>query len=199
MKTFKSLLQELDTTLRNYNIVEYNKLQPPLPDKEIDKSLKDLGIIDENVKALFQWKNGEKEDSYCQMMECGGLLSLQEIKEDKESYLSDCYASSFIPIISEGEQKILFNNKSGSHYGKLYLYSVPCLYIDYPISYYDSLETMVTTIIEAYKKNAYAYNLESNWLDIDHEKFREIAKKNNKKSTYWKKHNPLAEEEWYEI
>ncbi|MDE3145179.1 MAG: hypothetical protein KGL19_13560 [Bacteroidota bacterium] len=199
MNSFKLLLQELDTTLRTYNIVEYHKLQPPLPDKEIEKKLNDLGIIDENVKALFQWKNGEKEDSYCQIMECGGLLSLQEIKEDKKSYLSDCYAPTFIPIVSEGEQKILFNNKQGSHYGKLYFYSVPCLYINHPISYYDSLESMLRTTIEAYKNKAYKYDVKNNWLDIDRDLFDLIAKKINIKSAYWKKHNPLQEEEWYEI
>ena len=71
MQTFKTLLKELDATLRKYNIHEYEKLQPSLSDIEIDEYLEEIGIADENIKSLFQWKNGEREDSYCQMMEYG--------------------------------------------------------------------------------------------------------------------------------
>ena len=198
MQTFKSLLEELDATLKKYNMQEYEKLQSPLPTKEIDEYLKEIGINDEKVKALFQWKNGEKEDSYCQMMEYGGLQSLELIKE--RVMTNKTYDPSLIEIISDnGEESILFNNKIGSHYGKLYMYSVGQLYIGHPISYFDSLETMVKTIIEAYKTEAFKYDAENEWLNISFEKFASIAQKINKKSVYWKKHNRLKWEEWYEI
>ena len=71
----KLLLEELDSTLRKYNKIEYEKLLPPLPDNEIDNYFDELGVNDENVKALYQWKNGEKEDSYCRMMIFGGFVS----------------------------------------------------------------------------------------------------------------------------
>lgn len=35
MKTFKALLEELDATLRMYNLHEYEKLQTPLSHNEI--------------------------------------------------------------------------------------------------------------------------------------------------------------------
>ena len=54
MKTFKSLLAELDAVLRKYNPIEYKKLQPPLSDEEIEKKLSELGINNPNVKAFFQ-------------------------------------------------------------------------------------------------------------------------------------------------
>jgi hypothetical protein len=198
MQTFKLLLEELDTALRKYNMPGYEKLQPPLPDKEIDEYLRELDINDDNLKALFQWKNGEKEDSYCQMMEYGGLQSLELIKE---SALTDKpYDPLLIEIISDnGEESILFNKKKGPHYGKLYMYSVGQLYIGHPISYFDSLETMVKTIIEAYKTETFKYDQENKWLDINFATFATIAKKINKKSAYWKKHNRLKWEEWYAI
>ncbi|MBG9377712.1 hypothetical protein I5907_15830 [Panacibacter sp. DH6] len=197
-QTFKSLLEELDGTLKNYNMQDYEKLQSPLPDKEIDEYLRELKINDENLKALFRWKNGEKENSYCQMMEYGGLQSLKSIKESQSSF--KLYDPLLIEIITDnGEESILFNNKPGTHYGKLYMYSVPQLYIEQPISYFDSLEAMVKTIIEGYKEKAFKRKTQKKRLHIDYDKFAAIAKKINKKSAYWKKHNPLKPEEWYEI
>lgn len=198
MATIKSLLQEFGDTLRRYNPFEYEKLQPPLTDKEIDKSLIEIGISDENIKALFQWKNGEKEDSYCQMLSFGGLQSLEAIKQVRST--DRPYDSRLVEIISDnGEESLLFNTNPGPHYGKFYMYSVHRLYIDYPISYFDSLEAMLKTVIESYKKKAYLYDTQKNRLKILNDKFVSIAKKNNKNSAFWTNHNLLREEEWYEI
>ena len=198
MQTIKSLLDELDTVLKQYNMPEYKKLQPPLPDSNIDKFLQEIGIHDENIKALFQWKNGEKEDSYCQMMVYGGLQSLKAVKESLSRF--KLYDPLLIEIISDnGEESILFNNNPGPHYGQLYMYSIPQLYIEYPISYFDSLNTMIKTTIESYKAKAFEKTNSSNRLQFNFEKLTRIAKKYNKKSAYWKKHNPLQSEEWYAI
>ncbi len=198
MTETKLLLKELDSVLRKYNMSEYLKLQPPLSDEEIDKYFEEFGIADEDLKALFQWKNGEQVESYCQLMDNGGIQSLQEIK----NYLSfdKPYDSDLLEIISDnGEEALLFNKRKGPHYGKLYFYSVPCLYIEHPISYFDSINAMLQTTIEAYKEGVYQYDSEERWLNIDLKKFAVIAKKINPNSRYWIKHNPLLNEEWYEI
>lgn len=198
MTDTRLLLKELDATLRNYNHIEYQKLQPPLPDEEIDNYFDKFGVIDKGLKALYQWKNGEKEDSYCQMMMYGGMQSLEAIEK---SFLFDIpYDSFLLEIISDnGEERLLFNKKQGKHYGKLYMYSVPSLYIDFPISYFDSLDAMLRTTIEAYKNEAYIYDNERQWLNKDYHKYEAIAKSFNKNSAYWTNHNPLKQEEWYEI
>lgn len=198
MTETKLLLAELDAVLQQYNMTEYLKLQPPLPDEEIDKYFEDFGIVDEDLKALYQWKNGEYVDSYSKLMDNGGIQSLQEIK----NYLSfdKPYDSDLLEIISDnGEEALLFNKKKGPHYGKLYFYSVPCLYIEHPISYFDSIKAMLQTTIKAYKEGIYQYDNEDKWLNIDLKKFAVIAKKINRGSMYWTKHNPLREEDWYEI
>lgn len=197
MVTFESLLQEFEETLRKYNPLEYEKLQPPLRDKEIEESLVELGISDENIKGLFQWKNGEKEDSYCQMMIFGGLQSLEVIKKFRSDIV---YDSRLVEIISDnGEESLLFNTNAGTHYGKLYLYSVPSLHIQYPISCFDSLEAMLKTVIEAYKKEAFLYDKQRNFLNINYDRFVLIAREYNKNSKYWTGYNLVKKEEWYEI
>ena len=39
MNNFKTLLEQFDAALRKYNPVNYTKLQPPLPKKEINRYL----------------------------------------------------------------------------------------------------------------------------------------------------------------
>jgi hypothetical protein len=198
MEPFKMLLDKLDAALREYNPIAYENLRPPFPDAVIDKNLGELGISDENVKALFQWKGGMKYENGCRMMLFGGLLTFDSIKESIE--FNEYYDPLLIPLISDnGEEMLLFNSKPGSHYGKLYFYSVPELYIEHPVSYYDSLNTMVQTTIKAYSKKAYEYNTDRNRLDIEGHKFDEIAKNYNKNCVYWTTYNPLKWEEWYEI
>lgn len=194
---FESLLEELDKTLRQYNLIEYNKLQLPLSTQKIDKYLETLEVSDVNLKALYQWKNGEEEESNCQMTDVGGFQSLESVTKDLAN--SKQYDSSFIEIFSDNrENSLLFNRKSGPHYGKLYFYSIG-LYMEYPISYYDSLGSMVITIIKSYRNKAFVYDTDNKWLDIDFKKFKTIAKTINTNSVFWKKHNPLKPKEWYEI
>jgi len=198
METFKSLLQELDATLRQYNMPAYENLLPPLPDTEIDKNLQELGIDDEDLKALFQWKSGMGDENGPLMMNFGGLITFGSIKESID--FNEYFDPLLIPLISDnGEEMLLFNSKPGPHYGKLYLFSIAMLLIEHPMGYYDSLTAMVKTTIQAYKENIYKYEKGSNMVDIDFDKFFTIAKINNPNSIYWTEPDPHNEEEWYEI
>lgn len=196
----KKLIEKLDIVLRNKIPAEYTKLKPPLANQEIEEWMEILEVKDDNFKAMYQWKNGEEEDSFCQMTERGSLISLNEIKETLDHYLNGVTNPSLIPLISEGSEILLFNNKKSSkHYGKLYLYSVGLLYIDYPITCYDSIEAMLKTVIESYETGVFSYDNENSFLDVDFKKFRIIAKRYNPESKYWQPHDPLQHEEWYEI
>jgi hypothetical protein len=194
METFKSLLQELDATLRQFNMPAYENLLPPLPDEEIDRNLKELGIEDEDVKALFQWKSGMRDEDGPLMMEFGGLITFDSIKSSIA--FNKYYDPLLKPLISDnGEEMLLFNTKRGPHYGKLYLYSVLPLYIDYLVSYYDSLTAMVNTIIDGYKDEALVYDEERDWLDEDSRKFDKIAKNYNKNCVFWTDHDEVKPNE----
>jgi len=198
MDTIKLLLQELGDTLRQYNPAAYENLMPPFTNEEIDTNLKKIGIEDENVKKMFQWKSGIKNEHNYRMMQFGGLLTFNSIKESIS--LNDYFDHSLIPLISDDEgEMLLFNKNSGPHYGKLYLFSVGSLYINHPISYYDSLYSMMRTVIDAYKKNAYEYDKENDWLDINDYQLAEIAKNYNPNSAYWTDHNVLKWQEWYAV
>ena len=188
MNSFKLLLEKLDATLRRYNFDNYKKLQPPLPESEINSYLKSLGIKDENFKLLFSWKNGfdfrTEGKTRTQMFDRGALLTLEYILECKNDDKED-WEKTYIPLISTNDGDcLLFNNKKGKDYGKLHLYSVSALFIDNPASFYDSIYTMMA--IKAYERKILVYSSNDNWLYEDFEEFHRLAKKYNKLSDFWK-------------
>lgn len=195
---FNNLLIEFDNILKQYNPVEYKKLLDPLSPNEVEIRLVQLGIEDIDFRSFYNWKNGERKDTFCEMMEYGGPLSLTTIKETiSESYYP--YNRSLIPFISEGEEMLLFNIQKGRNYGKIYLFSPPQLYIDFPISYYDSIFSMIKTTIIAYQKKIYKYDFIKNRFQCNYYELHEQIKKMNPNSVFWSDHDPLHPEEWYEI
>ena len=197
MNSFESLILEFDATLQQYNMATYQNLLPPLSDEEMDKNLKELGINDENVKSLFQWKSGMRDSKLSQMMDYGSLLKFDDIKYLVSS--NKYYDKHLVPLISEnGEEIILFNTNPGPHYGKLYLFSVAQLYIDYPVSIYCSLPSMLETTVELYRTGGYQYDSKDNWLTIDFDKYNTVAQKLNTGCVYWTEHDEVIPD-WYEI
>lgn len=66
------------------------------------------------------------------------------------------------------------------------LYSVSLLFIEDPITYYDSIYSLVAITIKAYETEALKFNQRDNWLDVNINKFHAIACKLNTESAYWK-------------
>ncbi|ODT52745.1 MAG: hypothetical protein ABS68_07600 [Niastella sp. SCN 39-18] len=58
---------------------------------------------------------------------------------------------------------------------------------------------MIETTIAAYTKKVYAYDFEKNRLRCKYEDLYELIKRMNPNSIYWKDHDPLQEDEWYEV
>jgi|GEM_PF-1933267 len=198
MSSFKDLVNKFDGILRQYNAKAYDSLLPALTDKETDDHLAAYSVDDKDVKCLYQWKAGIGNRDGWNMTEHGGLLTFDFVNRlrAKKFY----YDPLLVPLIGDnGEDILLFNTNRGKHYGKVYLYSVPQLYIEHPVSYFDSLQTMVETFAAAYEQGAYQYDVGEDWLDIDDKKFSEIAAGYNKNSVFWTPHDEVMWKEWYEI
>lgn len=193
MKQLQSLLKEFDDILKKYNPVNYEMLQNPLSKKEITEYLKKIEIDDRNFELLFEWKNGfnlkGSSNKRLQLFDFGAMLPLDSILKSKMED-NDLWNKKFLPLISSGEGSfILFNKKNGKDYGKLHLHSVGFSFLDAldePISYYDSIYTMIMTTMEAYKEGALIYNENENSLDEDVDAFNKLAKKYNTKADFWK-------------
>lgn len=192
MATFNALLETFDASLRKFNLTNYERLYAPLSDVEINDYLEQLNINNENFKLLFTWKNGydpnQKTKVLCQVVDYGTLLSLQSIVRSLDANKSiGRWEDHFIPLITDstGQYLLFNNNKDSSDFGKLHLYSASLLFVEEPVSYYDSIFTFIETTIEAYEVGALKYDAQEDWLNKDVYRIREIAKRINVNSEYW--------------
>jgi hypothetical protein len=193
MSELQELIIQFDSTLKKYNFINYKKLYDPLSSELLSIELNKLNIDDLNFKIMYQWKNGYDPDSNfgesCDIFDFGTLLSLEAINSctANNNSITRLWDNYFIPLITDTTgQYILFNNrKQNRDYGKLFLYSVSILGIN-PISYFDSIFTMINTTIKAYEANILSYDPDENWLNMNVDDFKIIAKKHNPRSDYWK-------------
>ena len=193
MKDIESLLQRLDKTLREYNPTFYGLLYPPLSGDEVVSKLAELGCDDGDLKAWFGWRNGIDPDAdpdvECMIFYFGAMpMSLDAvIGTVRARERTRVWEEHFIPLATDGTGLyLLFNNKAGANYGKIYLYSVSLLFIE-PVSYYDSLAAFIETTILDYEQEALVYDAHENWLDEDSRKHEEIAAGVNVGSDHWKR------------
>lgn len=191
MKTenFESLLIKFEETLKRYNPRNYEKLQPPLPEQQLNYHLDKLHLNYPEMKLLFGWRNGVnlskgvyKSDKIFKM---GTLLSLEDMVLSSEEFPHE--NPHLIPLVRDiAGEGLLINNEAGKDYGRIYLDSVSLLSLDDPYSCYDSIYSLLKTTIEAYETQALKYDYEEDYLDSDTSKFWEIAKELNPQSSYWK-------------
>lgn len=199
MSIIKQLLK-FDKELQLRNNTEYNKLQPPLPKIEVKEYLQQIALDKTDFLDIYSWKNGAQIQDNCRIINYGVFLPIELLVNNELDEDNPYYDRDLITIVDDAEEKLLFNSKRHSlHFGKIYLFSVPLLYIDFPISIYDSLAAMVETDTLAYEMGIYRYDFERKFLHYNYNKYEKIAKEINKESMFWKDHDPLREEDWYEL
>lgn len=83
-----------------------------------------------------------------------------------------------------GEFYLVDTNRSSPTYGFVFFYYRAAVNFETIISKYDSLETLLTSVIECFKTGAYSYNRDQ-ILTPQHLLAREINMRNNPRSAYW--------------
>lgn len=87
---------------------------------------------------------------------------------------------------SGGGDYFLINcDEMSSTYSRIYFYSPTNVNFDGMITYFDSLESLILSVIESYQSEAY-YLDESKSLGTNTKLERKIVKKYNPNSEYWK-------------
>jgi hypothetical protein len=188
----KLLLEKFDLVLQKFNLPNYQRLYTPLPGEIIELKLRELNINGEDFKTFFKWKNGFDPDYdvnvRCQIFNSGAMLSLDTIIEkiniDRASICR--WNNSFIPIIFDSsDEYILYSTEQGKNLAQLYLHSSSLMAAIDPVSCYDSIQSMIETTIEAYENGILQYDQGEDWLNMDVDRYYEIAKKNNPESKFW--------------
>jgi len=194
MQVDKNILNEFDSTMKAYCFPMYERLIQPLEPGEIINIFNTLGLSDPVLLELYKWRNGipNQEDlptNAFRIFPFGVFPPLNDVLQFQELGVSEeCWKKSLISIVASysGDFLLYESSRKSENYGMLFLYSPNLGYVEDVISYYDSVETMLLTIIQCFYEDALNYiNIESG-LNIDWDMYFEISSKLNPKSDYWK-------------
>jgi hypothetical protein len=187
----QGLVGRFDRTLRKYNPGNYSKLQAALPEQEIVAYLRKSALRDEDLQAVFGWKNGF--DPYasvlvsCEIARFGAILSLEASGRLIAATHNQLWPAGYIPFLLSGRgQVLLFNNVTGPGYGKLYFTSGSLARERRPISCYHSVSAWMETTILAYERSALRYDPGRGVLRVDIGRYNDLASAINSDAEFWR-------------
>jgi hypothetical protein len=195
-----SLLQKLGNLYSEFERVKsplVNFLQPGISTDYINKEIKNIGIVlPPEVYQLYSWKNGtnnEKKPLGAKWMFPGGKFA--NIEDSVSAY--HYYAGKdgiwkkqmFMLFMSGGGEMYLIDcNKNAVSYGMILRHSIGAVDTAVLTTVYDSLESLIDTLLACYQEDAFFYAEEFNTmvLQANFEKAVKISRKINPKSDLWK-------------
>lgn len=186
-------LNEINKYLIQSQAYVLDFLLPGIDKDEIKKQVQEVKIkLPDEIYQLYQWRNGIG-DIYAHnfnheaFFEFGIFYSLQsaiDLYQDHgitNKYWDDIY----FPLFTNGGGDFLLVNiaEQSNEYGFIYLYSPAINLSISPVSMYDSISTMLDTILLSYQKGAYFYI--DRELEENSGVLFEIAQELNPQSTFW--------------
>jgi hypothetical protein len=189
-----SLINRLDHCLREKCPYIYSYYQDPLPDLEIDRYMQKMSIVSEDYKKLYQWKNGldfqvsETFPKEFWIHFYGNFLSLKDAWIGwEENTDEEFWKRSQIEIMDNliGEKLFFESDPSSDQYSFIYRFSPSIMPMSEPITIYDSLGSMLETIITIYENDGIKLG-DDGLLETDFDLVSRISAAINVKSKDWK-------------
>lgn len=193
MENLTELLLELENCLASYCKPMYDRMLNPLDNKEIDFYFNKIGLESQIIKSLYLWKNGIPNNgdlftySYG-ICSFGVFPPLDYLVTVYNLAIKDGdWNKSLIPVVvSYAGDFLLFESDANKiDHGQLYLYCPTFGYVYETISYYDSVECMIRTIIKCFLSGGFVYDTESMSLKEDQDIVFAISAEMNPQSHYW--------------
>lgn len=170
-------------------------LKPGISTAQIQKESQKLGLpFSDQLSQMYNWKNGveieEKSLGIYYLFRLGIYYDLEKATclylglNDTDVY----WKKSMFPLFGSGggEFFLIDLDVNSNTYESIILYYPGNPDFEVTIMIYDSLESLIRTIIECYEKKAYSVIEEKfKHLKIDSKLEKEIAMRNNPKSPYW--------------
>jgi len=196
-----NLLKELEKYLIEFNnpVVKYLDSGIPFDPDHFAEMLALLQLdVSEDLNALYSWKPGLKKEivndldfnfrvfnrgthiEYTEALHTYQILVLQE----KEIFENRFFPFILIPGLGLGDPVLIDLSKKSKTFGQIF-YDSPATGITEPTSIFDSLSSMIETIIECYRKGVYTL-LKDGTLDFDSKKILAVSSRINPNSDYWK-------------
>lgn len=191
--TVTETLNEINKYLVQSEAYVLDFLLPGISKDEINTQLENIKIkLPDDVYQLYQWRNGianiyDHNFNHETFFNFGIFYSLQSAIElyKTDSLANKYWDEIFFPLFTNGGGDFLLVNvdEQSKEYGFVYLYSPMINLSTDPISIYDSVSTMLDTILLSYQKRAYFYV--DRELEDNSKLESEIAKSLNPQSLFW--------------
>jgi len=192
-------LEEVFIVLNNYNLPVVKLLQEPLSKTEIEKSVNKIQVkLHEDILNLYQWKNGVDDSwefflSSSWIFPGAGFYSLKRTIEVYHEFAgSDEFWTNSKFMVFEsgaGDMLIMECDVNSNYYGMIYQYNLGATNYEVMITKYDSLTSLLDTIIKCYNEKIYSIDPLKGVNRINYDFYLrevEISKEYNPKSEYWK-------------
>jgi len=195
------LLKELEQCLIEFNnpVLEYLDSGTPFDPNHFANML-DLLQLDacEDLNALYSWKPGLKRElvndlnfnfrvfnrgthiEYTEALHTYQILVLQE----KEIFENRFFPFILMPGVGFEAPILIDLSKNSKTFGRIF-YDSPATGITKPTSIFDSLSSMIETIIACYRTGIYSIS-KKGILNTDTEKILAVSSRINPNSDYWK-------------
>jgi hypothetical protein len=163
-----TVIEKLDAILEflvKLNCPLVNLLQPPLEEDEFEKLMAGMPItLPDEVVSLFKWRNGvdSKSDNFL-----GGTWLFPRavfyefshtVSRYKEGAGRDKFWNPTKFMLFEtggGELYLIECNPDSSNFGTIYKYDLCAIEFDTLIPIYDSIESLLDTVLECYSNGIY--------------------------------------------
>jgi len=187
------VLDQINLYLTQSNAYVLDFFLPGLTREDIYTQTEDAKVIlPEDAYKLYQWRNGianiyAHNFNHQPFFSFGIFYSLQSAIELYKShslvngYWEDCY----FPLFTNGGGDFILLNidEKSREYEMVYLYSPSINLSIEPVSIYDSIKTMLDTILLCYQKKAYFF--EGRELAVNTRLEFEIGQFKNPQSFFW--------------
>ena len=188
----KRLLFELESELNRHNAPVLRGLKPGKAEIDLRNIFGSLDIPDE-IYALLQWKDGTDADNrpigQSWIFPKGALMSAEKAVRYYQNFVNsdEYWIDGMFPVFESlgGDFYLVDINKSSPTSGFVFYYSRSAVDFETIISKYDSLETLLGSVVECFRTGAYYFADATGFLMSQYLMEREINMKNNPRAAYW--------------
>jgi hypothetical protein len=185
------LVDKLESALNACGSPLPKLLEKGLSLNEIEFHINKVNLkLPNEVVELYSWRNGTKgETNNEQLFTLGEFFSLQEAIETYKYFVENNYwKKSLFPLFGAGNSEFFLIDceATSNQYKMILFFSLTNYVAQQPLSYFDSLFTLISTVTDCYNSKAYSFDNGNFFVVKDPSKELEICKKHNPRSDYWK-------------
>jgi|GEM_PF-573515 len=199
----RQLLESLLNELERHSAPVLRYLKDGISKEKIEAAFKEKNIqlqLPEEALELYNWKNGvpafiEEDEPIIGELELFTLGVYTSFELSLDTYIShilksDFFTPSMFPLFESGggELFLLECNPISPEYKKILMFTLhDPVFVEPVESKYDSLESLLLTVLECYQKGIYFFSEfgGKRVFDIQRLSEVEVATKHNPKSYYW--------------